>query len=349
MSSMGRSRPSQKHLFAAVGLGMLMLPDGAMAQSETSSASEGLGSLHATGPAYEGAERQLQTPGEAQKPAAPAGAAPPYSLPFQLRGVAAATTLRLDTSVATYDAAGGGTSTTLATFVSGSYKILPELGAFFRAGIVHNSPGDAARGAGMFMNPALGAVYAMKLSDFRLAFVAGATLPLGQGGGDTPDPKLKALRNLGMLSRSGMDNAMFGVNDLGVFPGVDFAWVKHGLTVQAEATVIFAIRARGEVDQPDTLKVNLTAGLHAGYFLTDWLSLGTELRLQRWLEEPKAIETSPARDTLLGTTSFAIGPRFHYKAGDVWIRPAIVYARGLDDPMSAAGYDVVQLDIPMIF
>jgi hypothetical protein len=144
-----------------------------------------------------------------------------------------------------------------------------------------------------------------------------------------------------------MDNAMFATNYFTIFPGVGFAYVAHGLTLQVEATLLQLFRVRGKAYEPDESRTNLTMGMHVGYFFLPVLSLGAELRHQRWLSSPAAIAGKPE---LRDTTTVAIGPRVHFKLGEnVWFRPGIVYARGLDKPLTASDYNIVQLDLPFIF
>ena len=46
----------------------------------------------------------------------------------------------------------------------------------------------------------------------------------------------------------------------------------------------------------------------------------------------------------------ALGPRMHFKIGEkTWIRPALAFAFGLDDPLQRWEERSVQLDIPFIF
>ena len=144
-----------------------------------------------------------------------------------------------------------------------------------------------------------------------------------------------------------MDNAMFAVNDLTVFPGIDLAYLRGGFTVQGEVTVLQLTRVRGEAVQPDASRTNLTSGLHAGYFLTPWLSVGAELRYQRWLSTPASVAADPSvRDNL----SAAAGPRLHLKVSRaLTLRPGLSYATGLDAPMRAQSFQVVQLDVPVLF
>ena len=83
-----------------------------------------------------------------------------------------------------------------------------------------------------------------------------------------------------------MDNSMFAVDYFTIFPGADLAYVAHGLTVQAEATLFQLTRVRGKDTVPgkDSSNTNLTAGLHVGYFVIPQFSVGVELRHQRWLD-----------------------------------------------------------------
>jgi hypothetical protein len=101
-----------------------------------------------------------------------------------------------------------------------------------------------------------------------------------------------------------MDNALFAVNYWTVIGGLGLARITHGLTLQAEVTVLQLTRARGPETQ-DKSRTNLTAGLHAGHFFSPKVSFGAEVRVQRWL------------------------------------RPGLSYARAFDDPMKRSGYDVL--------
>jgi hypothetical protein len=283
---------------------------------------------------------------------------PPYSIPFQLRPAAAVTVLRTDTSFAFYDdPVANKSGSTVASTLLGSYKLTDNISPIVRVGMVSNSP-PGTDGATGFLNPVLGGVYVLPLGpEFRAAFFLGMALPLGSGGGDTPNPAKAAGNAAGIRARSAMDNAMFAVNDFVIFPGVDFAYVAHGLTLQVEATVLQLMRVRGEDAQnamgapmnPDSSRTSLTAGIHAGYFIFPELSAAVELRHQRWLSTPRAIEND-ATDTLRDTTTVAVGPRLHFKVGEKsWIRPALALAVALDDPLKRWESTSVQLDIPVIF
>jgi hypothetical protein len=289
-------------------------------------------------------------------PPMPAAAPPlPYSIPWQLRPAAIATVVRSDTTFAMYEnPVSGESGSTVASMLLGSYKLTDAFAPLVRLGVVQNSPPDGPMSPGSgfnLINPVVGGTYMLELSpDFRLAFFLGLTVPVGGGGGDSPDPANAIANGAGVLARSAMDNAMFAVNYFTVFPGVGLAYVNHGFTVQVEVTLLQLLRVRGE-DHPagaDSSRTNLTMGLHLGYFFIPQLSAGAELRHQRWLSTPASITAD--EDTLRDNSTFAIGLRAHFKLGEaIWLRPGVAYARAIDDPMDAAGYDIVQLDIPVVF
>lgn len=291
----------------------------------------------------------------------PAAPPPPYSIPWQLRPVAVANVLRSDTAFAPYEnPASGESGTAVASMLLFSYKVTPELAPLVRLGVVSNSPPDgSATPAGApiesavnFLNPVVGATYALKLSpDFKLAPFLGVAIPVGGGGGDTPEAANAAANGVGIPARSAMDNAMFAVNYFTVFPGVGFAYVNHGFTAQVEVTLLQLMRVRGE-NHPagaDSSRTNFTAGLHLGYFFIPQLSAGAELRHQRWLSTPSFVKADPTKASR-DTTTVAIGVRGHIKLSDtMWLRPGLAYARGIDDPMDLQKYNVMQLDVPFVF
>lgn len=290
-------------------------------------------------------------------PEAPVARPAPYSLPWGLRPVIAPTVVRLDTSVARYEdrSAEGGLG--VASLLTASYRIPgtgPQgagLAPLVRVAVTADSPPSGTGGLAL-VNPLVGAAYAVKLDHgLRLNAFLGMTIPAGMGGGNSPDAGALAARAKGPNVRAQLDNALFGVNDFTVIPGVAVAWVHSGWTVQAEATLLQLTRVRGEALQKEASKTNMTTGLHAGYFVAPSLSLGAELRYQRWLNAPFAVErdaSGASRDTL----TFAVGPRFHIEVGDVgWLRPGISYQRALDRPLAAAApnFHIVQIDVPFVF
>ena len=304
------------------------------------------------------------------EPAAAKPKPPPYSLPWQLRPAVVANVVRSDTAFAFYkDAAGKKSGSTVASMLLASYKVTESFAPMVRVGVVSNSPPDSfvapatkpVDSAVNFINPVIGGTYAIKpAKPLRLAFFLGLTVPVGSGGGDDAKPEKSAANAAGIRARSAMDNAMFAVNDFTVFPGVDFAYVAGGFTAQIEATVLQLTRVKGDKQpamglpkNPDKSKTNFTMGVHVGYFLAPFLSVGAEWRHQRWLSTPTAVKNDEASMNPQGTrdtSTFAVGPRFHFKLSDsVWFRPGVAFAMATDSPMEKAEYKIVQLDLPIAF
>jgi len=158
-----------------------------------------------------------------------------------------------------------------------------------------------------------------------------------------------------MTAARALDNGMFAVNYMTGIAGLGFAYVHGGLTLQAEATLFELFRVRGSdttAISPDATRTNSTAGFHAGYFIIPQLSVGGEARYQRWLTTPTRIvmgAKSNIPDVNMDTVTVAIGPRAHFKVGSMWLRPGIAYARALDKPFKDSHYNVLQIDLPVVF
>ena len=286
------------------------------------------------------ATRDVVTP----EPEAPP--AQPYAPLFVGRSVNAGSGVRFDMTNApfTKDAASGVAS---AMMVSGSYKITDGFAMGVRLGI------DRVGMAGMdtkvgFLNPSISGMYGWKLGrSFRVATALTTTLPAGSGGGNAGDQDLITAHKAASLARGAMEGATFSVNDVTLGYAADFAYVDHGVTAQVGAQLTTAFRARGDQVQSDAYKVNSTYNLGVGYFLIPQLSLGAELRYQRYVSTPSSVEKDPtARQNL----SAGGGVRTHFAiAKSVWMRPGLSYAHGLVGPVEKAGYNMVQLDFPFSF
>jgi hypothetical protein len=288
--------------------------------------------------------------GAAAVPAAAQASAPPppapYSLPWLLRPAAAATVVRVDQTLAFFeDPQAGRSGSTYVTGLTASYRLNARWAPVLRALWVKNDAAAGPSGSGL-ANPVVGVNYVRPLGGpWRLAAFGASSIPIGSGGGDSPDAGAAAAMAAGIPARSGMDNTLFAVNYWGVVGGLGVARVTRALTVQAEATVFQLTRVRGPNTQ-DASRTNFTAGLHVGRFLSPRVSLGAELRMQRWLSDAQPARASPAARSQL---TFAVGPRFHFKAGKRTLRPGISYSRAFDDPMAERGYDIVQVDLPVAF
>jgi hypothetical protein len=292
-------------------------------------------------------------------PAAPAAAKPkppPYSLPWQLRPVAPGNAIRSDTSYGSYKV-NGKSGSTIATMLLASYKVIPDLALIGRIGAVSNAPPSPIHHAQIFVNPVIGGLYGIKLApSVKLGLFLGVTLPIGKGGGNPKaSPGTVAANPYGASARAQMDNAMFAPDYFTVIPGVDIAYIAHGFTAQAEATVFRLQKVRGP-DTIDRYNTNMTMGLHLGYFIIPELSVGAELRHRRWLSTPAAVKNDKF-DEVRDDTTFAIGPRLHFKLSDsMWFRPGVALSLPLDHPMAKTSlatrptdYKVVQLDLPLSF
>jgi hypothetical protein len=266
--------------------------------------------------------------------------------------------VRSDTSFAGYQNALAQSGFAVVSELSAGYRI-PGTGSAPGTGVaplvkltvVNDSPPGTATGGFAFVNPLVGASYALVLgSGFRASAFLGFTLPVGMGGGNTPDKGALDARTVGPVVRAGMDNALFAVDDFTVIPGVDIAYVAHRFTAQFEATLFQLERVRGSAQDPDAEKTNFTGGLHAGYFVLDALSIGAELRYQRWINAPSTVNARKP-GTSVDLLSLGVGPRLHFKvAPGIWIRPGLAYTRGFDHPMTSPANDnVVQLDVPVVF
>ena len=302
-------------------------------------------------------QAKAQAPAATEPAALPASAKPkppPYSLPWQLRPVTAGNVVRSDTAIGFYETPTTRGGTVIASTLLASYKIRPEFAPLVRVGLVSNSPPSDKGARSDLLNPVIGGTYSPMLHpNFKLGLFFGVALPFGTGGGDEPHPQSAPANAAGIRARSAMDNAMFAVNYFTFFPGVGVAYVGHGFTAQAEATLLRLTQARGP-DALDQSNTNFTTGLHLGYFVIPQLSIGGELRHQRWLSTPTAVKNDKT-GTLRDTSTAAIGPRVHLKLGETtWLRPGIAYVFALDNPMANAkaaptNFKIVQIDVPFVF
>ncbi|HVV49872.1 MAG TPA: hypothetical protein VHO06_09450 [Polyangia bacterium] len=292
--------------------------------------------------------------------AAAAGAAPasppPYSLPWQLRPVAASTAIRSDSSVALYDS-NGASGSSVVTILTGSYQETRHLAPLAKLAFVENAALGTTPSISSFVDPIVGLTYARRVGALRWAAFAGAAVPIGQGSGDHPDKGVAAANKAAVAARSGMDNSMFAVNYFTAVAGGDLAYVDRKLTVQAEATLFESLRVHGDsagAASTDAARTNSTMGLHLGYFVIPALSLGAELRYQRYLSTPTQLNATGMKvnlpDANLDTATVAIGPRGNFAIGRAtFIRPGISYARVLDQPLASQSYNIVQVDVPVVF
>jgi hypothetical protein len=293
-----------------------------------------------------------QSPALAQESTpAPTPAPPPYVLPFQLRPAIAPNVVRLDFPLAMYgrqsDTIAGGL--TIAPTIVASYRVLPWLAPLVRLGMFSNSPTDGASGTG-FDNPLIGVLATPNAGNgFRPSFYAAFTIPVGSGGGDAPDAGVAAATGRGRAARSYLDNALMLPNYFAAVQGVGLAYLRNGFTIQAEATVLEFVRVRGPAATQNSSIVNSTWDLWLAYSIMPQLSVGIELRHQRFLSTPLAVSANHA---LREQTTIAVGVRTKIALGSGIVMPlGIAYIRGIDEPMqgSGASYNTIWIDVPVLF
>jgi hypothetical protein len=271
---------------------------------------------------------------------------PPYTAPFQLRGVIPKNGVRVDTVLGLYRLGDNNAQVTV-MLVSAQWRVAKPFALQVRWGIDSNQTGNDNSRTGI-VNPTLGGLFGVPMGrDFRFAASVAIGAPVATGGGDAPDPNQVALQQEGALARSAMDNTTFAVNDVGFPTGLSIAYVRRGVTAQIDATVIPSVRVKAKDTQPDSSKVNSTYGFFLGYAFVNSFSLGLELRYQRFLTTPSAVERDPSlRDNLTA----AVGPRFSLELSDsARINPAITYGRGLRGRVEEQSFQMIQLDVPISF
>jgi hypothetical protein len=271
----------------------------------------------------------------------------PFAPSFAFRAPAASTGVRAETAYGL----NSGTSSTIVQYLTASYAPIDWLSFFVRGGWVDFIP-DVGTSGTAFTNVALGGTWARKLTpEWRVAVALGTGLPVGQGGGDSPDPGEAAAIAAGNLARSRLEGStMFSPNDVAPYIGGDVAWVSHGFTVQAEVNVFQLFRVRGDKADPDSTKTSFMGGIQGGYFVIPQLSVGLEVRDNTYLSTPAAVSAGKTSRTWVTVGG---GVRAHLQLGPhIWFRPGLGFFQPVDDPtptISASNYHVFQLDLPLTF
>ncbi len=305
-------------------------------------------------------EPTKDAPTSEAKTASPDSAAR-YSLPSQLRPVTIGNVVRVDGEAAAFNDPNGNLDVAIATGLTASYQVNRDWAPMIRLGFVRNNAPGAALDGSSFANPMIGATYARNVGGYKLALFGATTIPIGTGAGD--DRVVPAARtNVAAITARPADSAMFAVNYMTEIVGADFAYVGHGFTAQAEATLLEFVRVRGS-DSPaatDALRTKASVGLHVGYFLGSHFSLGADVSYQRWLSHPTTVNAAtgadvPLPDANMHVLTLAAGPRLHYALSDqTWIHPGLSIMRGLDGrgfnaPLLTAQATAVEIDVPVTF
>jgi hypothetical protein len=270
-----------------------------------------------------------------------------YTRPFQLRGVIPGNGVKVDSTVAPYrlDGVGGWVTVVL---VSGQVRLVESLALQARWGFDDNRVSGGGGSRFGILSPTLGLLYGVPIGQgFRFAASTVVGFPVATGGGNAPHPNDIALQRQGMLARSAFDNTSFAINDVGFPTGLSLAYIACRLTAQADASVIPTVRIKGARAQSDTSKVNSTYGFFLAYRFVPAISVGAEVRYQRYLSTPSAVEQDPsARDNLTVGGGFRLNLPL---SEGVRVRPGLCYSRGLRGPVEQQSFQMVQLDLPISF
>lgn len=258
----------------------------------------------------------------------PAGvvAAEPVATPWQLHAVAPVDAVEADTAIAAARDPHGNVDLAEPTVVSASYQVARGWAATLRLGVVANdAPGAALDGVAVG-NPIVGVTSTTGTARWRFAGFAAAALPIG----GAPDARAAKAAAAAITARPA-DEAMFALDSATAIAGADVAYVRHGITAQAEASLAPSVRVHGTAT--DALRARAAVGAHVGVFLGAHVSLGVDLAYRRWLAHPTTIdEMTGARVPLaeLATLTAAIGARVHVRLGAVTVHPGLSYTRGFD-------------------
>lgn len=285
-------------------------------------------------------------------------AAPPPKMPapptgsFMLRPIGTVTAVRLDSLVAGYNGQPGppgvahSAGWVTGSILNGSYKFSPSWGVTARIGFFDNQPTTSPSGS-LVTSPMIIGTYALAFDDIRVAFGLSASIPIGSGGGNNPDPGVAFANKQANFARSAYDGPLFNPNNMYITPSVDVGYVDHQFTVHYDLAFPVADRVRGEQQTPDASGVVLLSGLHLGYFVLPMFSLGLETRYQRFLTTFTPCTKS---DTLCDNLSIAEGARLHFRVGEHnWFRPGVSFTEGVKGALKDQGFSIVQLDLPLSF
>lgn len=283
------------------------------------------------------------------------------SLPWTLHSVTTRSVVQADTAAAAFRDPQGNIDIAETTALSARYQLTDRWAPMIRLGFVGNNAPGAALDGSSFNNPIVGATYTRRMNSPSIALFAAVAIPIGSGGGNEPDPRA-ARTNAASITARPADEAMFEVNYATAILGADVAYVKHGFTAQAEATLLQSVRARGDETAAgtDAFRTRATMGAHVGMFLGRHVSIGADLEYRRWLSHPTMLDAMtaariPIADDDLATLTASIGVRVHVRVGNATIHPGLSYMRGFDglalhSPMNITKQtNAVAIAIPVLF
>jgi hypothetical protein len=278
------------------------------------------------------------------------------SIPWQLHPVTTHNIARIDTSAAVFDDPNNNLDIASTTMMSASYRLDDRWAPMLRLGVTANDAPGAALDGSSLANPLIGATFTRG----RIAGFAAIALPIGTGGGNAPDPRAARTNQASRTARPA-DDVMFDVNYVTMIAGADVALAKHGFTAQAEASLQQSIRARGaaSADGTDAARTRAAIGAHIGTAVGSRVSLGVDLRYQRWLSHPTQLdamtgERAPIAAADLSSLTLTAGARVHVRIGKTSVRPGLSYTRGLGATLLGPSIvtnrtNAVTFDLPVLF
>lgn len=234
---------------------------------------------------------------------------------------------------------GDGQQSTLLMVLGGAYAWNDWLSTFARVGWVHDAQVGQPAATGL-ANPSAGVNLQLQVGKHvTLGATAGATAPVGSGGGNAPNPAL--LR--AWVSSIDWGGSMFAVDHADVFGGLRAAYARGNATLQLESTFHQLTRVRGAVADPIGASASVTGSqATVSYAVLPRLTLSTALAETRFWNTPKAIRESPDSRTDYFVVA---GGSMNLELGGVAFMPGLVYARALDLPLSRDKFQVVELDL----
>ena len=185
------------------------------------------------------------TPGT---PATPTPPPPPYSLPWQLRPVAAVERVALrHRDRVLRQRHGRFAAAPWRRCCSASYKVTPSLAPLVRLGVSQNDA-PAVRRRRHLVRQSDRRRHVREARSTRSAGRRSWARPSrsAAAAATRPTPAPRRANAAGIRARSAMDNAMFAVNYFTAIAGGGVAYVDHKLTVQLEATLLQLFRVRGD-------------------------------------------------------------------------------------------------------
>ena len=279
----------------------------------------------------------------------------PYALPFLLRGTNPANSLRIEGTYSSYETSPNDENGFIHIYtLSASKKLSPSLAIYSKIAVAHINPNGQYENSIIYSNPLIGVLNNAQLAEnFKFSMSLGVTAPIGSGGGNDANSSVRTANGIAQLSRSAMENSLYASNYIAIIPGVDFTYLRNDFQIQFESTLFQLLRVNGERLDKDKYRTNVTIGLGAGYHANAQLSLLSELRYQRWINNDTVEKsTSPAIDNL----SLGIGPRFTFKLSKITLKPAISYTQSIYGTLSNSkrssntkDYKTITLDLPLIF